>query len=127
MSSVNKTFILGRCTRDPETRTFPSGDSVTTFSIATSDAWKDKTTGEQKEVTEFHNIACHRKLSDIAARMVKKGSKVFIEGKIKTRNWEKDGVKHYRTEIEASQLLMLDKKTGEVAQSEPVQDSDIPF
>ena len=125
MSSVNKVFVLGNVGKEPETRSFANGDSVVNFSLATSDQWTDKASGEKKEASEWHNIVAYRKLADIAARIVKKGSKVFVEGKLKTRSWEKDGVKHYKTEIEATQLLVLDKKTGEVAQSS--SDTDLPF
>lgn len=125
MSSVNKVFVLGNVGKEPETRTFANGDSVVNFSLATSDQWTDKASGEKKEASEWHNIVAYRKLADIAARIVKKGSKVFVEGKLKTRSWDKDGIKHYKTEIEASQLLVLDKKTGEVAQSS--SDTDLPF
>lgn len=127
MSSVNKIFLLGNVGTEPDTRAFANGDGVTSFSLATSDSWKDKASGELKTITEWHNVVCYRKLSEIAARIVKKGSKVFVEGKLKTRSWEKDGVKHYKTEIEANQLLVLDKKTGEVAQSASDVDSDLPF
>ncbi len=127
MSSVNKIFLLGNVGKEPETRAFANGDGVTSFSVATSDSWKDKASGELKSVTEWHNVVCYRKLSEIAARIVKQGSKVFVEGKLKTRSWEKDGQKHYKTEIEANQLLVLDKKTGEVAQSASDVDVDIPF
>lgn len=128
MSSVNKIFLLGNVGKEPETRAFANGDGVTSFSLATSDSWKDKASGELKSVTEWHNVVCYRKLSEIAARIVKQGSKVFVEGKLKTRKWEgKDGVTHYKTEIEANQLLVLDKKTGEVAQSASDVDVDIPF
>ena len=127
MSSVNKIFLLGNVGKEPETRAFANGDGVTSFSVATSDSWKDKASGELKSQTEWHNVVCYRKLSEIASRIVKQGSKVFVEGKLKTRKWEKDGVTHYKTEIEASQLLVLDKKTGEVAQSASDVDVDIPF
>ena len=127
MSSVNKVFLLGNVGKEPETRSFANGDGVTSFSLATSDSWKDKVSGELKSVTEWHNVACYRKLSEIASRIVKQGSKVFVEGKLKTRSWEKDGQKHYKTEIEATQLLVLDKKTGEVAQSSSGEDDAFPF
>lgn len=127
MSSVNKCFLLGHVGKEPETRSFANGDSVTSFSLATSDSWKDKVSGELKSVTEWHSVACYRKLSEIASRIVKQGSKVFVEGRLKTRSWDKDGVKHYKTEIEATQLLVLDKKTGEVAQSASGEDTDLPF
>jgi len=124
MSSVNKVFVLGNVGKEPETRSFANGDSVVNFSLATSDQWTDKASGEKKEASEWHNIVAYRKLADIAARIVKKGSKVFVEGRIKTRQWEKEGVKQYRTEVEVLKLLVLDKR-GEMA--EPASSSDFPF
>lgn len=127
MSSVNMTILMGNVGKDPETRAFANGDTVTNFSMATTDSWKDKTSGEYKSVSEWHNVVAYRKLGEIAARIVKKGSHVYVTGKLKTRKWEKDGVTHYKTEVEADKLLVLDKKTGEVAQSASDVDSDLPF
>ena len=127
MSSVNLVILMGNVGKDPEVRSFANGDTVTNFSLATSDSWKDKVSGEYKSVSEWHNIVAYRKLGDIAARLVKKGSHVQVHGKIKTRSWEKDGQKHYKTEIEIDKLFLLDKKTGEVAQSSSGSDEDLPF
>lgn len=127
MSSVNLAILMGHVGNEPTTKTFQNGDSVTNFSLATSDSWKDKATGEQKSVTEWHNIVAYRKLGEIAARLIKKGSHVHVHGSIKTRQWDKDGVKHYKTEIEINKLIMLDKKTGEIVQSASGEDTDLPF
>ena len=123
MSSVNKIFLLGNVGQEPQVKVFDNGDSITTFSLATSDQWKDKS-GELRESTEWHTCVCHRQLAKIAADFVKKGSKAFVEGRTKTRSWEKEGVKQYRTEVEVLKLLVLDKR-GELA--EPSASTDIPF
>ena len=123
MSSVNKWFGLGNVGQEPQVKVFDNGDQITNFSLATSDQWKDKN-GEYKESTEWHNCVAYRQLSKIAADFIRKGSKVFVEGRIKTRSWEKDGVKQYKTEVEVLKLLVLDKK-GEIA--EPSASTDIPF
>lgn len=107
---LNKAMIIGRLTRDPEARTTPSGQQVTSFSVATSFRWKSKE-GEQKEATEFHNIVTWNKLAEICAQYLKKGTQVYIEGRLQTRNWEgKDGVKRYTTEIVATDMIMLGSK-----------------
>ncbi len=123
MSSVNKIFLLGNVGQEPQVKTFDNGDQVANFSLATSDQWTDKN-GEKKESTEWHNCVCYRQLAKIASDYVKKGSKVFVEGRIKTRSWEKDGVKQYRTDVEVLKLLVLDKR-GEFNQ--PDVPSDAPF
>jgi single-strand DNA-binding protein len=122
MSSVNKIILLGNVGQEPNTKAFDNGDTVTSFSLATSDQWTDKN-GEKRESTEWHNCVCYRQLSKIASDYVKKGSKVFVEGRLKTKSWEKDGVKQYRTDIEVLKLLVLDKKSS-VEQSST---SDFPF
>ena len=123
MSSVNKIFLLGNVGQEPQVKTFDNGDSITTFSLATSDQWTDKS-GEKRESTEWHTCVAYRQLANIAANLIKKGSKVFVEGRIKTRSWEKEGVKQYRTEVEVLKLLVLDKR-GELV--EPSFPSDTPF
>lgn len=122
MSSVNKIILLGNVGQEPNTKAFDNGDTVTSFSLATSDQWTDKN-GEKRESTEWHNCVCYRQLSKIASDYVKKGSKVFVEGRLKTKSWEKDGVKQYRTDVEVLKLLVLDKKSS-VEQSST---SDFPF
>lgn len=110
MASVNKVIIVGNLGADPETRYMPSGDAVTNIRVATTDRYKDKASGEMKEATEWHRIAFFGKLAEIAGQYLKKGSQVYIEGKLKTRQWEKDGQKQYSTEIMAEQMQMLGGK-----------------
>ena len=111
MRGVNKAILVGVLGRDPETKTFPNGGSLTQFSIATSESWTDKNTGERKEHTEWHRIIASNRLGEIAQQYLKKGSKVYIEGKLKTRQWtDQNGQERYTTEISASELQMLDSK-----------------
>lgn len=111
--NLNKALIIGNMTRDPESRTTTGGQNVASFSVATSRRWKDKTTNEPKEQTEFHNIVAWGRLSEIVTQYLHKGSKVFIEGHIQTRSWEdQTGVKKYRTEIIAENIIMLDRPSG---------------
>ncbi len=109
---VNKVILVGNIGKDPETRYMPNGDAVTNITLATSESWKDKNTGEQKELTEWHRVTFYRKLAEIVAEYVKKGSKLYVEGALRTRSWEQDGVKRYATEIIASEMQMLDGKGG---------------
>ena len=122
MPSVNKVMLLGNLGRDPEVRTFPNGDSVCNFSIATSTSWKDKTSGEKKEKTEWHNIVMYRKLAEIAGEYLKKGSSVFVEGSLQTRKWQtKEGQDRYTTEVVADTMQMLggrDNRTSEASDSD---------
>ena len=111
MSGVNKVTIIGNLGTDPDVRTMPNGDAVTTLSVATSDVWNDKNTGERKEVTEWHRIVLFRRQAEVAGQYLHKGSKVYIEGKLKKRKWQdQNGVDRYTTEIWASELQMLDSK-----------------
>ena len=111
MPSVNKVMLLANLGRDPEVRTFPNGDSVCNFSIATSTSWKDKASGEKKEKTEWHNIVMYRKLAEIAGEYLKKGSSVFVEGSLQTRKWQtKEGQDRYTTEVAADTMQMLGGK-----------------
>lgn len=113
MASVNKVIVVGNLGRDPETRYMPSGDAMTNIAVATTDKWKDKTTGEQKEATEWHRIAFFGKLAEIAGQYLKKGSQVYIEGKLRTRKWtDKDGIEKYTTEIIADSMQMLGSRQG---------------
>jgi len=108
MASVNKVILVGNLGADPETRYTPSGDAVCNIRLATTDSWKDKQTGEKREVTEWHRVVFYRKQADIAGQYLKKGSQVYIDGKIKTRKWQdKDGQDRYTTEIEATEFQML--------------------
>lgn len=105
---VNKVILLGRLGKDPEVRYTQGGSAVTSFSIATSEAWKDKATGEKQERVEWHNIVMFSRLAEIAGQYLKKGSQVYIEGKLQTRKWQdKNGIDRYTTEIIANEMQML--------------------
>lgn len=126
MSSLNQVSLIGHLGRDPETRSFSNGGSVTNLRVATSETWKDKTSGERKEATEWHSVAIFGPLADVAARFLRKGSKVFLQGTLKTRKWQKDGTDHYSTEVVlqgfGAQMVMLDGKGG-AGDSAPRQSS----
>ena len=107
MASINKVILVGNLGRDPESRTFPSGDMVTNVSIATTDKWRDKATGEEKSATEWHRVSFHGRLAEIASQYLRQGSQVYVEGSLRTRKYQKDGVDHYATEIRADQMQML--------------------
>ncbi|MDP3741205.1 MAG: single-stranded DNA-binding protein [bacterium] len=108
---LNRATIVGRLTRDPETRATPSGVGVTSFSVATNFVWNDQASGQKKQSVEYHNVVAWRKLGEIAGQYLKKGSRVLIEGRLQTRNWDgQDGSKRNRTEIVADNLIMLDSK-----------------
>ncbi len=108
MASVNKVIIVGNLGRDPEMRTFPSGDQVANVTIATTDKWKDKQTGEMKEATEWHRVVFNGRLAEIAGQYLRKGSQVYVEGSLRTRKWtDQSGVEKYSTEIRADSLQML--------------------
>jgi len=109
---VNKVILIGNLGKDPEVRYFPSGDAVANATLATTESWKDKQSGEQKEATEWHRLVFPGKLGEIAGKYLKKGSKVYVEGSLRTRQWEKDGVKQYTTEIRVAEMQMLDGKPG---------------
>ena len=124
MPSVNKVMLLGNLGRDPEVRTFPNGDSVCNFSIATSTSWKDKASGEKKEKTEWHNIVMYRKLAEIAGEYLKKGSSVFVEGSLQTRKWQtKEGQDRYTTEVVADTMQMLGGKDSRTSESNNSDDN----
>lgn len=139
MSSLNKAILIGNLGKDVETRAMSNGKVVANFSIATSETWKDKNTSEKKEKTEWHNIVVYDKLAEVCAAYLKKGSKVYLEGKIQTRKWtDKNNVDRYTTEIIASEMKMLSskKESEQHPSSEPVKESpaatesfddDIPF
>src|SRR5688572_14950601 len=110
MSGVNKVILVGRLGKDPEVRNLENGATVANFTMATSETYKDKTTGDRKEVTEWHNIVLWRGLADVAARYLHKGDMVYIEGKLRTRSWEKEGVTRYTTEIVGDNMTMLSTK-----------------
>ena len=139
---INKVILVGNLGRDPETRYMPSGGAVTNVSLATSRSWKDRDSGEQKEKTEWHRIVFFNRLGEIAGEYLKRGSKVYVEGGLRTREWEKEGQKHFTTEVVANEMQMLDSKGGnsdyeksnnfsnEGSSSSPspdIIDDDIPF
>ena len=140
---VNKVILIGNLGRDPEVRYSPNGGAIANITLATSEAWKDKNTGEQVEKTEWHRVVFFRRLAEIAGEYLKKGSKVYIEGKLQTRKWQdKDGNDRYTTEIVANEMQMLDSRGGSASynQEEPAMassqqesmptgdfDDDIPF
>lgn len=112
MSSINKVILLGRVGKDPEVRSLDNGTQVASFSVATSEKFKDKTTGEQKETTEWSNVTAWRKTAEIVGKYVKKGDLIYVEGKLKTRSWEKDGVTKYATDIIADNVVLIGGKNG---------------
>jgi single-strand DNA-binding protein len=109
---LNKVQIIGRVGKDPEVRYATNGDAIANFTVATSERYKDKQTGEAVEKTEWHNVSAFRRLGEIVGEYVRKGSLIYIEGKIQTRKYEKDGVTHYATGIVASEMKMLGSKDG---------------
>lgn len=143
MAGINKAIIVGRLGRDPELRYTPDGTAVANFSIATSEEWKDKNSGEKKERTEWHRIVAWRRLGEICGEYLSKGRQVYVEGKLQTRSWEQDGVTRYTTEIVATDVQFLGGRDdtggnrrstgGGMDQGYPEQppadnqDDDIPF
>lgn len=142
MASVNKAIIVGNIGKDPEVRYAESGDAICNITVATSETWKDKATGEKKESTEWHRISFFGKLAEIAGQYLKKGSSVYVEGSIRTRKWtDKEGQERYTTEIRGDQMVMLGGKPDGAQQQQPRQekpaakksdasfddDGDVPF
>lgn len=132
--SINKVIIIGNLGRDPENRYLPNGEQVTSIAVATTDRWRDKATGEQKEATEWHRISFFGKLAEIAGQYLKKGAQVYVEGRLKTRNYtDKNGIERYQTEIIADQMQMLGQKPdGQQTKRNTYQagkdgSDDIPF
>ncbi len=120
--SLNRAQIIGNLTRDPEVKQTPNGQKVASFGVATSYSWLDQS-GQRKEKVEYHNIVAWRKLADICEQYVRKGRKIFVEGKLQTRDWEgEDGVKRYRTEIVADNIILLDRAGAPVVG----QSADMP-
>jgi single-strand DNA-binding protein len=114
MASVNKVILVGNLGRDPETRTFPSGDQVCNATLATTDKWKDKQSGEMREATEWHRLVFNGRLAEIAAQYLRKGSQIYVEGQIRTRKYnDKDGVEKYATDIRVDQMQMLGSRQGQ--------------
>lgn len=122
--SVNKVIVLGNLGQDPELKYSANGAAVTMLSIATSEVWKDSD-GNKKERTEWHRVVLWRRLAEIAGEYLKKGSKVYLEGRLQTRSWEKDGQKRYTTEIVAETLTMLDGRSDSERPSEPPPPTDM--
>lgn len=112
MAGVNKVILVGRLGKDPEVRNLENGAAVANFTLATSETYKDRTTGEKKEVTDWHNIVMWRGLAEIAQKFLHKGDMVYIEGKMRTRSWEKEGVTRYTTEVIADNMTMLGSNKG---------------
>lgn len=141
MKSLNRVTLLGNMASDPESRTMPNGNTLCTFSIATTNKWKDKQSGEWKEKGEFHRCIAFAKLGEVADEYLAKGMPIFAEGRLQTRSWDKDGQKHYGTEIVLSDFQMLgSKRDGDAARRAPsapssdappaldgFEDDDIPF
>jgi single-strand DNA-binding protein len=142
---INKVILVGHLGADPETRYMPSGSAVTNMRLATSEAWRDKTSGEQQERTEWHNVAMFGRLAEIAAEYLRKGSQVYVEGRLRTRKWQdRDGHDRWTTEIVANEMQMLGGRAGgsgpsttasgpssssssEMPAPPPELDDDIPF
>ena len=110
MSGVNKVILLGRLGKDPEARTLESGAMVVNFTLATSEVYKDKITGERKEITDWHNVVLWRGLAETASKYLHKGDQVYIEGKMRTRSWEKDNITRYTTEVIGDSMTLLGGK-----------------
>ena len=123
---VNKVILVGNVGGDPEVRYMPSGGAVTNLTLATSESWKDKHTGQPQERTEWHRVVFFNRLAEIAGEYVRKGSKLYVEGALRTRQWEQDGVKRYTTEIVASEMQMLDSRQGAAQQGGGYQPQAAP-
>lgn len=109
---INKVILVGTVGKDPEVKYMPNGGAVANVSVATHESWKDKASGEKKETTEWHRVVFFRQLAETVGKYVRKGHQIYIEGSLKTRSWEKDGQKHYTTEIIASDMQMLSSRQG---------------
>ena len=112
MAGINKVIIVGNVGQDPETKAMPNGSMVTNISIATSESWTDKNTGQKQERAEWHKVVFFNRLAEIVSQYTRKGSKLYVEGSLRTRQWEQDGVKKYMTEIIGSEMQMLDSKSS---------------
>ena len=123
---VNKVILVGNVGNDPEVRYMPNGNAVANISIATSDSWKDRNTGEQQERTEWHRVVFFNRLAEIVEQYVKKGTKLYLEGRLQTRSYEQDGVKKYSTEIVANEMQMLDSRGAAETNQEFGDQSNAP-
>ena len=133
MPSLNKVMLIGNLGADPETRYTTAGDAVASISLATTDEWRDKGSGEKRQQTEWHKVVFFKKLAEIVSQHLRKGSQVYVEGRIKTKKWtDKDGIERYMTQVEATEMKMLGKRErddSQVTQGGSVSDleDDIPF
>lgn len=132
MSGINKVIIVGRLGKDPEVRYTPDGTAICNLSVATSEEWKDKNSGEKREATEWHRVVAFRQLGEICGKHLSKGRQVYVEGRLQTRSWEQDGVKRYSTEIVAKDVQFLGGKgdggnQGQQDGAPEYSDDDIPF
>ena len=120
--SVNKVTLIGNLGNDPEMKALPSGNQVANLSIATTDSWRDKNSGEMQERTEWHRVVCFDRLAEICGQYLRKGSRIYIEGSLRTRSWEQDGQKRYTTEIVGREMMMLDGRMDtDMTSQAPVQ------
>ena len=127
MAGINKVIIVGNLGNDPEIRTMPNGEAVANISVATSESWTDKNTGERHEVTEWHRIVLYRRLAEIAGQYLRKGSQVYVEGRLKTRKWlDINGQDRYTTEIQGDNLQMLGGRNQEMGGYAPAQPAPQP-
>ena len=127
MAGINKVIIVGNLGNDPEIRTKPNGEAVANISVATSESWTDKNTGERREVTEWHRIVLYRRLAEIAGQYLRKGSQVYVEGRLKTRKWQdNNGQDRYTTEIQGDNLQMLGGRNQEMGGYAPAQPAPQP-
>ena len=125
---INKVIIVGNLGADPDSRAMPSGNAVTNISVATSESWNDRETGEKQEKTEWHRVVFFNRLAEIAAQYLKKGSQVYVEGKLQTRKWEdKEGNERWTTEVVANQMQMLGNNDSSYSFNQDISDEDIPF
>lgn len=129
MSGVNKCILLGRVGKPPEVKSTGNGQRVANFSIATSESYKDKSTGEKKEITDWHNIVIWGQLADVIEKYVNKGDMIYVEGKMRTRSWEKDGITRYTTEVIGSNITLLGNKGsgGGSSDSRPQQNNQTNY
>ena len=127
MSSVNKVILIGNLGKDPEMRYLPSGEAIANFSVATSENWTDKTSGDKKEQTEWHRVVFFGRTAEVVGQYVKKGSKIYVEGRLQTRKWQdKEGQERYTTEVRGDVMRMLDRRgegAGSMDQEPPAMES----
>lgn len=126
MASLNKVTLIGNLGADPETRYMTNGDAVCNINLATTDSWRDKASGEQREATEWHRLVFYRRLAEIASQYLRKGAQIYVEGKIQTRKWtDKDGIDRYTTQVVVDEMKMLGKRQG--GSDQPTADRADPF